>query len=133
MRDTTVVENPIEKYELSVWSRALAIPTHTVIMSGKYDLVIVGGISGASLLYTTAKFTDIDLDRADRKGIGDRSDQLPPHEQLTDPPLRGYRDELHAREGRRGQRGSELLAGYLENTDRPRDARQAQQDGARRR
>jgi len=30
-------------------------------MSGKYDLVIVGGgISGASLLYTTAKFTDID-------------------------------------------------------------------------
>ena len=29
-------------------------------MSGKYDLVIVGGgISGASLLYTTAKFTDI--------------------------------------------------------------------------
>jgi len=30
-------------------------------MSGKYDLVIVGGgISGASLLYTTAKFTDLD-------------------------------------------------------------------------
>ncbi|MFO7925675.1 MAG: FAD-dependent oxidoreductase [Halobacteriota archaeon] len=30
-------------------------------MSGKYDLIIVGGgISGASLLYTTAKFTDID-------------------------------------------------------------------------
>jgi len=30
-------------------------------MAGKYDLVIVGGgISGASLLYTTAKFTDID-------------------------------------------------------------------------
>lgn len=30
-------------------------------MSGKYDLIVVGGgISGASLLYTTAKFTDID-------------------------------------------------------------------------
>ncbi|WP_049936728.1 FAD-dependent oxidoreductase [Haloplanus natans] len=30
-------------------------------MAGKYDLVIVGGgISGASLLYTTAKFTNID-------------------------------------------------------------------------
>jgi L-2-hydroxyglutarate oxidase LhgO len=30
-------------------------------MSGEYDLVIVGGgISGASLLYTTAKFTDVE-------------------------------------------------------------------------
>mgnify|MGYP002760905348 CR=1 FL=1 len=30
-------------------------------MSGQYDLVIVGGgISGASLLYTSAKFTNID-------------------------------------------------------------------------
>ncbi|MFB6161680.1 MAG: FAD-dependent oxidoreductase, partial [Haloferacaceae archaeon] len=29
-------------------------------MSGKYDLVIVGGgISGASLLYTASKFTDV--------------------------------------------------------------------------
>ena len=53
-------------------------------MSGNYDLVIVGGgVSGASLLYTTAKFTDIDSILIQRENPAlpakdERSDQSEP-------------------------------------------------------
>ena len=87
-------------------------------MSGKYDLVIVGGgISGASLLYTTAKFTDIEsialIEKeseiaAINSHVTNNSQTLHFGDIETNYTLEKAEDV---------KEGAELLAGYLENHD----------------
>jgi len=87
-------------------------------MSGKYDLVIVGGgISGASLLYTTATFTDIDsialIEKEPELGAinshhTNNSQTLHFGDIETNYTLEKAEDV---------KEGAELLAGYLEHHD----------------
>ncbi len=87
-------------------------------MSGKYDLVIVGGgISGASLLYTTAKFTDIEsialIEKepeiaAINSHVTNNSQTLHFGDIETNYTLEKAEDV---------KEGAELFAGYLENHD----------------
>ena len=91
-------------------------------MSGKYDLVIVGGgITGASLLYTTAKFTDIDSIALIEKepGIG----AINSHHTNNSQTLHfGDIETNYTREKAESvKEGAELLAGYLENHDPDRE------------
>ncbi len=91
-------------------------------MSGKYDLVIVGGgISGASLLYTTAKFTDIDsialIEKepeiaAINSHVTNNSQTLHFGDIETNYTLEKAEDV---------KEGAELLAGYLEENDPDRE------------
>ncbi|WP_092901647.1 FAD-dependent oxidoreductase [Halostagnicola kamekurae] len=91
-------------------------------MSGKYDLVIVGGgISGASLLYTTAKFTDIEsialIEKeselaAINSDVTNNSQTLHFGDIETNYTLEKAEDV---------KEGAELLAGYLENHDPDRE------------
>ena len=91
-------------------------------MSGKYDLVIVGGgISGASLLYTTAKFTDIDsialIEKepeiaAINSSHTNNSQTLHFGDIETNYTLEKARDV---------KEGAEIMAGYLENHDPDRE------------
>ncbi len=91
-------------------------------MSGNYDLVIVGGgISGASLLYTTATFTDIDsialIEKeseiaAINSHVTNNSQTLHFGDIETNYTLEKAEDV---------KEGAELFAGYLENHDPDRE------------
>src|SRR6056297_3396373 len=91
-------------------------------MSGKYDLVIVGGgISGASLLYTTAKFTDIDsialIEKEPELGA------INSHHTNNSQTLHFGDIETNytLEKAEEVKEGAELLAGYLENHDPDRE------------
>jgi malate dehydrogenase (quinone) len=91
-------------------------------MSGKYDLVIVGGgISGASLLYTTAKFTDIDSIALIEKESEIAA--INSHHTNNSQTLHfGDIETNYTLEKAEGVKtGAELLAGYLENHDPDRE------------
>ncbi|MDQ2054254.1 MULTISPECIES: FAD-dependent oxidoreductase [Halobellus] len=91
-------------------------------MSGKYDLVIVGGgISGASLLYTTAKFTDIDSIALIEKEPEIAA--INSHHTNNSQTLHfGDIETNYTLEKAEGVKtGAELLAGYLENHDPDRE------------
>ncbi|WP_135821944.1 FAD-dependent oxidoreductase [Halostella litorea] len=91
-------------------------------MSGKYDLVIVGGgISGASLLYTTAKFTDIDSialveKESEVAAINSHSTNNSQTLHFGDIETNYTLDKAED-----VKEGAELLAGYLENFDSDRE------------
>jgi len=87
-------------------------------MSGNYDLVIVGGgISGASLLYTTAKFTDIDSIALVEKE--DEVAAINSHHTNNSQTLHFGDIETNytLEKAEEVKEGAELLAGYLENHD----------------
>src|SRR6056297_88365 len=91
-------------------------------MSGKYDLVIVGGgISGASLLYTTAKFTDIDsialIEKEPELGA------INSHHTNNSQTLHFGDIETNytLEKAEEVKEGAEMLAGYLENVDPDRE------------
>jgi len=91
-------------------------------MSGKYDLVIVGGgISGASLLYTTSKFTDIDSIALIEKESEIAA--INSHHTNNSQTLHfGDIETNYTLEKAEGVKtGAELLAGYLENHDPDRE------------
>ncbi|ELY40937.1 FAD-dependent oxidoreductase [Natronorubrum sulfidifaciens] len=91
-------------------------------MSGKYDLVIVGGgISGASLLYTTAKFTDIDSialieKESELAAINSHSTNNSQTLHFGD-----IETNYTLEKAEEVKEGAELLAGYLENYDPDRE------------
>jgi malate dehydrogenase (quinone) len=91
-------------------------------MSGKYDLVIVGGgISGASLLYTTAKFTDVDsiaLIEKESEIAAINSHRTNNSQTLHFGDIETNYTLSKAEEVKEG---AELLAGYLENHDPDRE------------
>ncbi|SDQ55031.1 FAD-dependent oxidoreductase [Natronobacterium texcoconense] len=87
-------------------------------MSGKYDLVIVGGgISGASLLYTTAKFTDVDSIALVEK----ESEIAAINSHCTNNSQTLHFGDIETNytleKAEEVKEGAELLAGYLENYD----------------
>ncbi|MDS0258913.1 FAD-dependent oxidoreductase [Haloarcula sp. S1CR25-12] len=91
-------------------------------MSGKYDLIIVGGgISGASLLYTTAKFTDIDSIALIEKE--DEVAAVNSHHTNNSQTLHFGDIETNytLEKAEEVKEGAELLAGYLENHDPDRE------------
>jgi len=91
-------------------------------MSGKYDLVIVGGgISGASLLYTTAKFTDIDSIALVEKE--DEVAAINSHHTNNSQTLHFGDIETNytLEKAEEVKEGAELLAGYLEAQDPDRE------------
>jgi malate dehydrogenase (quinone) len=91
-------------------------------MSGKYDLIIVGGgISGASLLYTTAKFTDIDS-----IALIEKEPELAAintHRTNNSQTLHFGDIETNytLEKAEEVKEGAELLAGYLEHYDGDRE------------
>ncbi|SEO28984.1 malate dehydrogenase (quinone) [Halogranum amylolyticum] len=91
-------------------------------MSGKYDLVIVGGgISGASLLYATAKFTDIDSialieKESEIAAINSHSTNNSQTLHFGD-----IETNYTLEKAEEVKEGAEILAGYLENYDADRD------------
>ncbi|MFC6719191.1 FAD-dependent oxidoreductase [Natrialbaceae archaeon GCM10025810] len=91
-------------------------------MSGKYDLVIVGGgISGASLLYTTATFTDID-----RIALIEKEPEIAAintHHTNNSQTLHFGDIETNytLEKAEEVKEGAELLAGYLEHYDPDRE------------
>ncbi|WP_435129924.1 FAD-dependent oxidoreductase [Halobaculum sp. D14] len=91
-------------------------------MSGKYDLVIVGGgISGASLLYTTAKFTDIDsiaLVEKESEIAAINSDHTNNSQTLH---FGDIETNYTLDKAEKVKEGAEILAGYLENHDPDRE------------
>ncbi|ELY43269.1 FAD-dependent oxidoreductase [Natronorubrum bangense] len=91
-------------------------------MSGKYDLVIVGGgISGASLLYTTAKFTDIDsiaLIEKEPEIAAINSHHTNNSQTLH---FGDIETNYTLEKAEEVKEGAELLAGYLENYDPDRE------------
>lgn len=91
-------------------------------MSGKYDLVIVGGgISGASLLYTTAKFTDIDsiaLIEKESEIAAINSHHTNNSQTLH---FGDIETNYTLEKAEEVKEGAELLAGYLENHDADRE------------
>ncbi|MDS0476424.1 FAD-dependent oxidoreductase [Natrinema sp. 1APR25-10V2] len=91
-------------------------------MSGKYDLVIVGGgISGASLLYTTAKFTDIESIALIEKEAEIAA--INSHHTNNSQTLHFGDIETNytLEKAEEVKEGAELLAGYLENHDPDRE------------
>ena len=91
-------------------------------MTGKYDLVIVGGgISGASLLYTTAKFTDIDSIALIEK----ESELAAINSHHTNNSQTLHFGDIETNytleKAEDVKEGAELLAGYLENYDDDRE------------
>ncbi|MFC7167556.1 FAD-dependent oxidoreductase [Halospeciosus flavus] len=91
-------------------------------MSGKYDLVIVGGgISGASLLYTTAKFTDVDSIALVEKE--EEIAAINSHHTNNSQTLHFGDIETNytLEKAEEVKEGAELLAGYLENHDPDRE------------
>jgi len=91
-------------------------------MSGEYDLVIVGGgISGASLLYTTAKFTDIDSIALIEKEpeIGAINTHHTNNSQTLH--FGDIETNYTLEKAEEVKEGAELLAGYLENHDPDRE------------
>jgi len=91
-------------------------------MSGKYDLVIVGGgISGASLLYTTAKFTDISsvaLIEKESEIAAINSDHTNNSQTLH---FGDIETNYTLEKAKKVKEGAEILAGYLENHDPNRE------------
>jgi len=91
-------------------------------MSGKYDLVIVGGgISGASLLYTTAKFTDIEsiaLIEKESEVAAINSHRTNNSQTLH---FGDIETNYTLEKAEEVKEGAELLAGYLENYDEDRE------------
>lgn len=92
------------------------------LMSGKYDLTIVGGgISGASLLYTTAKFTDIDsiaLIEKESEIAAINSDHTNNSQTLH---FGDIETNYTLEKAEKVKEGAEMLAGYLENHDADRE------------
>ncbi|QLH84059.1 FAD-dependent oxidoreductase [Halosimplex pelagicum] len=91
-------------------------------MSERYDLVIVGGgISGASLLYATAKFTDIDSIALVEK----ESDVAAINSHRTNNSQTLHFGDIETNytleKAREVKEGAELLAGYLEHHDSDRE------------
>ena len=91
-------------------------------MSGKYDLVIVGGgISGASLLYTTAKFTDLDsiaLIEKESEIAAINSHHTNNSQTLH---FGDIETNYTLEKAEEVKEGAELLAGYLEHHDPDRE------------
>ncbi|WP_459194266.1 FAD-dependent oxidoreductase [Halosimplex sp. J119] len=91
-------------------------------MSGKYDLVIVGGgISGASLLYTTAKFTDIEsiaLIEKESEIAAINSHRTNNSQTLH---FGDIETNYTLEKAEEVKEGAELLAGYLEHYDGDRE------------
>ncbi|MFC4451337.1 FAD-dependent oxidoreductase [Halorussus aquaticus] len=92
-------------------------------MSGKYDLVIVGGgISGAALLYTTANFTDIDsiaLVEKESEIAAINSDYTNNSQTLH---FGDIETNYTFEKAKKVKEGAEMLAGYLENHDPNRES-----------
>ncbi|QLC32867.1 FAD-dependent oxidoreductase [Halarchaeum sp. CBA1220] len=91
-------------------------------MSGEYDLVIVGGgISGASLLYTVAKFTDVESVALVEKES--EIAQINSHHTNNSQTLHFGDIETNytLEKAEEVKEGAELLAGYLENHDPERE------------
>ncbi|MFC4543203.1 FAD-dependent oxidoreductase [Halosolutus amylolyticus] len=91
-------------------------------MSGKYDLVIVGGgISGASLLYTTATFTDVESIALIEK----ESEIAAINSHCTNNSQTLHFGDIETNytleKAEEVKEGAELLAGYLENYDADRE------------
>lgn len=87
-------------------------------MSGRYDLLIVGGgISGASLLYTTAKFTDIDSIALIEKEseIGAINSKYTNNSQTLH--FGDIETNYSFDKAEEVKEGAEIMAGYLENHD----------------
>ncbi|WP_323172205.1 FAD-dependent oxidoreductase [Natrialba sp. PRR66] len=91
-------------------------------MSGKYDLIIVGGgISGASLLYATAKFSDIDsiaLIEKESETAAINSNHTNNSQTLH---FGDIETNYTLEKAEEVKEGAELLAGYLENHDADRE------------
>jgi len=91
-------------------------------MSGEYDLVIVGGgISGASLLYTAAKFTDVEsiaLVEKESTIAALNSDRTNNSQTLH---FGDIETNYSLEKAREVKEGAELLAGYLEAHDPDRE------------
>ncbi|RDI72630.1 FAD-dependent oxidoreductase [Halopelagius longus] len=91
-------------------------------MIDEYDLVIVGGgISGASLLYTVSKFTDIE-----RVALLEKEDEIAAinsHNTNNSQTLHFGDIETNytLRKAEEVKEGAEMLAGYLENEDPDRE------------
>ncbi|WP_162224365.1 FAD-dependent oxidoreductase [Halorussus amylolyticus] len=91
-------------------------------MLGKYDVVVIGGgISGASLLYTVAKFTDIE-----RIALVEKEDEIAAinsHHTNNSQTLHFGDIETNytLEKAEEVKEGAELLAGYLENADPDRE------------
>ncbi|MCU4974777.1 FAD-dependent oxidoreductase [Halobacteria archaeon AArc-m2/3/4] len=91
-------------------------------MSGEYDLVIIGGgISGASLLYTVSKFTDIE-----RIALLEKEDEIASinsHHTNNSQTLHFGDIETNytLEKADEVKEGAEMLAGYLENVDPDRE------------
>jgi len=91
-------------------------------MSGEYDLVIVGGgISGASLLYTAAKFTDIERIALIEKEseIGAINTHRTNNSQTLH--FGDIETNYTYEKAASVKEGAEMLAGYLENVDPERE------------
>jgi len=91
-------------------------------MTGTYDLVIVGGgISGASLLYTTAKFTDIESIALIEK----ESEMAAINSHHTNNSQTLHFGDIETNytleKAKEVKEGAELLAGYLEQYDDDRE------------
>ncbi|MFC6838198.1 FAD-dependent oxidoreductase [Halomarina ordinaria] len=91
-------------------------------MSREYDLIIVGGgISGASLLYTAAKFTDIE----DVALVEKESELAAVNSHHTNNSQTLHFGDIETNysleKAEEVKEGAELLAGYLENADPDRD------------
>ena len=87
-------------------------------MSGKYDLIIVGGgISGASLLYATAKFTDIESIALLEKEA--EISAINSHHTNNSQTLHFGDIETNytLEKAEKVKEGAEMLAGYLEHYD----------------
>lgn len=95
---------------------------YNTTMSGKYDLIIVGGgVSGASLLYTTAKFTDIDsiaLIEKESEIAAINSHHTNNSQTLH---FGDIETNYTLEKAKEVKEGAELLAGYLENHDPDRE------------
>jgi len=95
---------------------------HIVRMLGEYDLVIIGGgISGASLLYTASQFTDID-----RIALVEKEDEIAAinsHHTNNSQTLHFGDIETNytLEKAEEVKEGAEMLAGYLENVDPDRE------------
>ena len=91
-------------------------------MTGTYDLVIVGGgISGASLLYTAAEFTDIDsiaLIEKERE-LGAINSHHTNNSQTLH--FGDIETNYTLEKAEEVKEGAEMLAGYLENHDSSRE------------
>ena len=122
MTRSLIVENETEKIWVSCLRFDRGCESHGATMPGKYDLIIVGGgISDASLLYTTAKFTDIDsiaLIEKESEIAAINSHHTNNSQTLHFGDIETNYTIENAEEVKEG---AELLAGYLEHHDPDRE------------